>query len=296
MGTVLAIDIGGTKIAVGVVEGEALRHHTILAMDRGASALDILDRVAEVAAGWMGDVEGVAVASTGRVQDGRVHAVNRGTLPRWEGVPVAEALRLRLSRPVTVLNDAHAMAFAEWRLGAGRGADPFAFVTVSTGIGAGIVAGGRLWVGAHGVAAHLGHVTFEPDGPACGCGQRGCLERLASGRALDAFARERYGEGASARTLFQRAAGGDEAASAALQRAAERVALGVRAVHALVDPELIVVGGSVGLADGFLERVQRSLQDVPEPFRPTVASSRLGMTAGMLGAALVASTASVGSG
>jgi N-acylmannosamine kinase len=155
-----------------------------------------------------------------------------------------------------------------------------AFVTVSTGVGGGIVQGGRLLEGRRGSAGSIGHVLADPAGPVCGCGQRGCLEAVASGPAIAA-----EGGAATAVELFARAAAGDPRAIAAIERSSTAVARTLAGLAALLDLDLAVLGGGVGLAPGYLAAVERALSALPARFRLPLAAARLGRDAGLIGAA-----------
>ena len=186
----------------------------------------------------------------------------------WRNLPLAEALGATFGLPVTVDNDATAAAWAESRLGASRGYDDSLFVGVGTGIGGGIVAGGRLLRGAHGLAGEIGHVIVEPDGPPCGCGNRGCWEQVASGLAIArAGGRAVADEPGSA---IARLAGGDprratgelgdgggpakatQLPSRSSTTVGRRLGEGVAGLVNVLDPEVVVIGGGVGEAGDLL--------------------------------------------
>ncbi|GIW09363.1 MAG: hypothetical protein KatS3mg061_0420 [Dehalococcoidia bacterium] len=170
-------------------------------------------------------------------------------LPQWpEALPLAELLAERLGAPTRVDNDANLAALGEHRFGAGRGVDHLVYLTVSTGIGGGIISGGRLLHGVHGFAGEVGHQVILPDGPPCGCGGRGCLEVLASGTAIVRRAQaaglpaDRLAEEGAA-AVFAAAAAGDPRAQEVIAGATRALGLGVVNLLHVFDPALVVLGG-----------------------------------------------------
>lgn len=291
----IAVDLGGTKISAAVVDGPTL-HHRIERDTGGRDGRDaVLARITAIvadvasAAGtlWHLDRAPVAVASTGRVVGGHVHAVNDATMPGWGDVPLQDHLARTTGRSTTVVNDAHAAAWGEYLYGAGHGAHGFAFVTWSTGIGGGLVIDGRPWTGAHGLAGHLGFVR-EPDGDADADDRHAfvAVERLAGGRALD---RRAHGAGAaSARDLLAAARDGRPDAVAVVDTAVARVARALAALQLIVDVDVVAIGGGVGLATGVLDRLRTAVRSdplTPEGIVPTLRPAALGADAGLIGAA-----------
>ncbi len=234
---VLAVDIGGTKIAAGVVDerGELLRREarpTPRGLDVGADTVlaVVLDVVASVRSGAEVAV-GVGCGGPMTPYGLEVSPLN---IEPWRGFPLRRALTEALDLPVHVDNDAKALALGEGWVGAARGVRDYLAMVVSTGVGGGIVLDGRMLQGAAGNAGHIGHVIVEPDGRACGCGARGCLEAEASGTAI------------AARTLRPAA----EAPPEERARAGRLVGRAVASVSNLLDLRLAVVAGSVALGYG----------------------------------------------
>jgi len=286
----LALDLGGTSTRAALVRGarvEDRREAPTPARDGPEAAVEV---AARLLAPFTGRVDAVCVAATGRVHAGRVTAVNRATLPGWEDFPLGQALAERCGLPVRVVNDAHAAAWGEARFGAGRGATDVAFVTVSTGIGAGVVAGGRLLLGARGLAGHLGFWRWRApagEGFVAPVGTTGplVLEQVASGTGIARAGSAAFGASLTTREVFARAAGGDARAAAVLDQAVDALARALVDLRWLVDPERVAVGGSVGLAPGYLARLRGALERL-EPDAPlTVVAAELGPDAGLLGAA-----------
>jgi glucokinase len=243
MGAVLAIDIGGTKLAAGRVDedGALLRRVSVpTPTDGGAEGLlrTVLDLVDEVREG--GELA-CGVGSGGPMRDGGA-LLSPLNIPAWRDFPLRARLAEHLQLEVAVDNDAKALALAEGWRGAARGHTDFIAMVVSTGVGGGIVLDGRLLDGADGNAGHIGHVIVEPDGRACACGARGCLEAEASGTAIAA----RTGRPAA------------EASPEERERAGRLVGRAVASVANLLDLRLASIAGSVALGFGevFFEAAQ----------------------------------------
>ncbi|WP_112323608.1 ROK family protein [Oceanibium sediminis] len=280
-----AVDIGGTKTAAARITGGTLAEQLVVPTD-GAAGLEaqlaqietLLTRLGHGA----GDTLGVAV--TGRVSDdGRWFAVNAGTLSAIDGVPLGAALRARFGA-AGCCNDAAAAALAEARFGAGQGAANFVYLTVSTGVGGGIVLNDRLVQSANGLAGHLGFMTSPEGQDICGSGRRGTVESVAGGRAIAAAAQAAGHPGADARAVFETAAGGAPWAEAIVARAARAIAGLCADTAAMLGAERIAIGGSIGLAPGFIDRVAAQLDAEPALFRVPLVKATLGADGPLLGA------------
>ncbi len=271
---VLAVDIGGTKIAAGVVDADGRvlvsdRAPTLASHDDDADAIwarlhalceSVLDAAGRPA------IQGVGVGCGGpmRWPEGEVSPVN--LLP-WRDFP----LRARLAAaypglPVRVHNDAVAVVVAEHWQGAGRGVANMLGMVVSTGVGGGLILGGRLVDGGSGNAGHVGHMVVDPEGPPCGCGSRGCVEAFARGPGLAAWAREQgwrpNDPAANARDLADDARADHKVARAAFERAGWALGLGIASAVALCDVERVVLGGGVSQVGPLLfEPLERTLRE-----------------------------------
>jgi N-acylmannosamine kinase len=159
------------------------------------------------------------------------------------------------------------------------------FLTVSTGIGGGVILGGTLWVGSAGFAGHVGHILADPTGPVCGCGRVGCLEAVASGKAIAREGTRIAGKPVNAKEVFALAKEGEAWAEALLLKSAERVAGAVADIKAMQDPELLVIGGSVGLNPTYLKLLKEMLSRFPVIYRLPLVAAHLGAEAGLVGAA-----------
>jgi glucokinase len=246
METVLAVDIGGTKLAAGRVDADGrLLARALRATPNEGGAEDllvaVLDAVAEVRSG---DEAAVGVGCGGPMAPGG-ETVSPLNIPAWQDFPLRDRLAASVSLPVHIDNDAKALALGEGWVGAARAQRDFLAMVVSTGVGGGIVLDGRLLGGAGGNAGHIGHVIVEPDGRQCACGAAGCLEAEASGSAIAA----RTGRPAA------------EAPHAERERAGRLVGRAVASVANLLDLRLAVVAGSValGYGDDFFGSAQAEL-------------------------------------
>ncbi len=310
MGVAVGLDVGGTKclgLAVGP-DGAVLAEHRVPTPSQGGDAL--LDALAAVATAVAAEAGGppasVGVGAPGLVDADGVLRV-APNLRRAEGLPVGEGLARRLGVAVQVDNDVTCAAFAEWMAGAARGTGDVLLVALGTGIGGGLVVGGRLARGANGYAGEIGHVVVDPHGPPCPCGQRGCWERFASGAGLARLARE-AAAGGRAPGIVARAGGdcesvrgehvtdaaeeGDEGAKAILDEFAWWLALGMANLTNILDPSLIVLGG--GLVDDaplYLDSARAAFSGMVlgADARPGVhiVPAALGARAGAVGAALL---------
>jgi glucokinase len=281
----LGLDVGGTNIKRVLLEGDRIaeRDSQPTRSEDGVSAL--LDRVAALAR-EAGQVDSVGVALPGLVD-----AQGRGVLlPNlhgdWVGRPIAEPLSAAVGRPVRLLNDGHAFALAEARVGAARGADEVLCIVCGTGIGGGLVIGGQLHLGVDDRAGEVGHHTVVEDGPLCRCGNRGCLEMLAGARAIAKAA----GEDSFDRVVAA-ARRGDERSLEALRRAAAYIGIAIANLTIFLAPRRIVVGGGVAEAAELLfeplrAEVERRAGGVAPLHAIEIVRATLGPDAGAVGAAL----------
>jgi N-acylmannosamine kinase len=281
----LAIDIGGTKVASARVENGVIieRRQQPMARDEDGFAL-VLDALT---AGWPAPAR-VGVCTTGYIDSGRVHSVNLDIIKFWDGYALADLLRARYACPLTLINDGQAAAWGEYvsRQTAPSHPANLLFITLSTGVGGGLVLDHQLRVGPHGLAAHVGHAGVRLaalDGAAtCGCGRLGCLEMIASGTSLARQATAIFGKPMSSAELFARAAG-DDRAETIIAHAAQAVAEAIGGFHMIVDLQEVVIGGSVGLADGMLDRIRAALKGLPLRAAPRLSAARGGGDAGLTG-------------
>ena len=252
--TVLAVDIGGTKLAAALVSddgtpGERTEVPTPTgdSDDVWSALLGLVHRVVDGAA-----VAAVGVGCGGPMSwpSGRVSPLN---IHGWRDFPLRDRLAARFpDGPVRIHNDAVCVAIAEHWRGAARGHANVLGMVVSTGVGGGLVLGDRVVDGATGNAGHVGHVVVEPDGPVCGCGGRGCLEAVARGPALVAWARERGWDGPDGVALTAAATAGDPVARAAFDRAGAALGVGIASAVQLCDVSIVTVAGGLAAAGPLL--------------------------------------------
>ena len=281
---ILALDIGGTKLAAALWDGFKLLERSEYPTPSADRSPDSVVRAAlELIRPLQARASSIAVAATGSVADGRVTALNADTLQGWHAFDLRGALSLALHVPAFVLNDADAAAWGEYMHGAGRagssasgsGVSDFAFVTVSTGIGGGLVLNGALHTTVHGLHAELGYTLAPNDQP---------LEIVAGGAALDRWAQSRGWSGA--REIVQRSLEGDALAITKLEESAGLVARAAANLFVTLGITRVAIGGGLGLSAGYLERMQAVIKQLGEPWDALeVVRAELGVDAGLVGAA-----------
>ena len=279
----LAIDIGGTKIAIGLVENDIIverrQFPTPLVQDATAFAQTIIDHANE----WLATSKRIGVSTTGLVTDQGISAINPDTLAFPAPFPLAQALESMTGLPVAMLNDAQAAAWYEYT-NISSSARNMAFITVSTGVGGGIIIDGKLHSGASGLAGHVGHISIDPHGPQCGCGQVGCVEAIASGTAIKRRSDELFNPAISNIELFELAKTNPQAEEI-ITGSAKAITTLCCNLKATLDLDVIVLGGGVGLAHGYLQRVQQHILERPTAFRIPVVAAKGDYDACLLGAA-----------
>ncbi|MEW1901386.1 ROK family protein [Streptomyces sp. NPDC086147] len=305
-GLVAALDIGGTKIAGALVDGEG---RVRVRSRRPTPAREDGETVMAAVEGVLGDLaasplweaaDAVGIGSAGPVDAAR-GTVSPVNVPGWRDYPLVDRVRRAAGgRPVTLVGDGVAMTAAEHWLGAARGYDNALCLVVSTGVGGGLVLDGRLHTGPTGNAGHIGHIVVDLDGEPCACGGRGCVERLASGphlarRALENGWRPGPDGDVSAAAVAASARAGDPVAVASFERAARALAAGIAATAALVEIDVAVVGGGVaGAGEVLFAPLRRSLRGYATLSFVRdlkVVPALTGTDAGLLGAASAAAHA-----
>ncbi len=307
---ILGIDIGGTKLAAGAIEADGrivARAETPTRADEGPER--VLGRIVQLAKDVVArsqsrqvPVERIGIGCAGPVDRKTGLILDPPNLPGWTRVPLVEQIEKALGLPAVLENDANAAALGEYRYGAGQGVQGLVYLTVSTGIGGGIILDGKIWHGLKDAAGEIGHMTLLPDGPPCGCGNRGCLEALASGPAIARRARELLAAGRPSRLrdlveftaadVARLAHEGDPVACEAWESAVKYLALGVAAAITIVAPERVILGGGVTRAGNLLfeplrREVKRRVRLVPVG-DVLILPAALGDDVGILGAAAVA--------
>jgi glucokinase len=281
----LGLDLGGTNIKRVLLEGERIVERDSLPTRSEEGPAGVLARLAAFAR-EAGRVDSIGVALPGLFDQQGRGVLLPNLHGDWVGLPIAGPLAEALGRPVRLINDGHAFAFAEARLGAARGADDVLCIVCGTGIGGGLVIGGRLHLGVEDRAGEVGHHTVLEDGPQCGCGNRGCLETLAGARAIAAAAGQ-----TSFDEVVTAARAGGEQAQAALRRAAGYLGMAIANLTIFLTPQRIVIGGGVAEAGELLfgplrDAVERRAGRVAPLHAIDIVPASLGSDAGAVGAAL----------
>jgi glucokinase len=288
----LGLDLGGTKIAAAVVEdgkivGRKQTKTPQTGLDDVVAALehisnDLLEKHADVTALGMG-VPGPLDFKRGRIRF-------TPNIAGLDNAPIVELLEKRLKLKVVLENDANAAGFAEHKYGSATEFESSLYITISTGIGGGLFIGDRVIRGANGIAGEIGHMTVMPHGPLCGCGQLGCWEALASGRAIAREATFSYGEILSTQAVFEKAQAGERKALMVVDNAAHFMGIGIANLQKIFDPDVFVIGGGMSqVGDFYLDKIKAYTGRFNFGFPPsTIRVAELGTDAGVIGAAAVA--------
>lgn len=311
---VIGVDLGGTKIltALAGMEGHVMAE-VKLPTEAGGGQPHVLgqivrsvEQVLAVAKVTPEQVRGLALGAPGPL-DTKLGIIHFAPNLDWHDVPIRQVLEQRLSIPVLLDNDANLAALGEHVYGAGRGEANMVYITVSTGIGGGLILDGRLYRGFADGAGEIGHMTVLPDGPLCGCGNRGCLEALASGTAIARDARDlaACGRGEqilaaaggeltniTAITVATAAAAGDTVAASIIAQAVRYLGIGIANIINLLNPSLVVLGGGVmGIGELVWQNLRLEFQArAPEAVKTSarLAAAELGGRAGVMGAVALA--------
>lgn len=312
---ILAIDIGGTKIIAAIIssEGQLMASEYCLTLaDEGPQAVinrifSTIDRLLGLRNIDLSQLHSISIACAGAIDFDRGIVTLSPNLPGWQDIPLRDIVKEKYGVNTFLLNDASAAVLSEHRFGAGRGVNNLIYVTVSTGIGSGIMINGQLYSGASGGAGEIGHTTIDVNGPRCSCGNIGCLEMLASGTAMarEAIRRIKAGERSSlikitkgkienitAEEVSLAAQGGDSLALEVILQAATYLGVGLVNLVNVFNPEMIIIGGGMSKMGDLLLNPAR--QVVKERAYPLLAQAvrivlaELGDNAEVLGAAIFA--------
>jgi glucokinase len=287
---VIGVDVGGTKILSGLADRDGTLFERNLVESPGTSESDVLAALDAAVEALVDERVGAIGFGIPANLDQRTGRILRATNLPLDDFDLAAHARARFGVPVGIENDANAAALAEWELGAGRGLSSLVLLTLGTGVGGGIVLDGRLYRG----WAEVGHMVVLAGGPPCqgNCHGRGHLEALVSGTAADRMASELWGPDADSHTLVEHARDGVEEALAQIDEIAEHLGAGIGSLVNLFNPELVVVGGGFGeaVADLVLQPAQEAARRqalAPADRTLRLVPARLGVEAGLVGAALV---------
>ncbi|TXH99672.1 MAG: ROK family protein [Rhizobium sp.] len=301
----IGIDLGGTQVRAALVDEHGNIHQrTEERTDAQAGPDRVLAQIQALVAALLtaGDpaaIEGIGLSAPGPLDTELGVALDIPTLRGFSNYPLRDELQKRLHRPVRLENDGIAAAIGEWQFGAGRGLQNLVYVTVSTGIGGGIIADGRVMRGRRGMAGHIGHMSVVPDGLVCSCGGKGCFEAYASGTAFTRRALARISECREtslaggdemfdSRSIFAAADNGDPLANRLVDEEADLLGRGFTSLIHIFSPDIVIMGG--GLSQQF-DRLRAGIRSYVEQcampaFRDVrVVPAALGQNSGLVGAA-----------
>lgn len=301
MSMIIAVDVGGTQMRAAAFRRGSLDPVEMQRTPTRGEETAFERLCALLQSVWPEheSVEKIVVALPGPLNPETGIIFAAPNIPGWENFPIGPELEKRFGVKVRIGNDANLAALGEWRFGAGQGHQHLLYLTISTGIGGGVISDGRLLLGTRGLAAELGHITVQPGGPVCGCGQKGHLEALASGPSIALHVQEMIANGAetslknkgslTARDISAAAEQGDVLAIQALERAGNYIGQALASFLHVFNPSVVIFGGGVSLSGEFLlEPVKTSLQkhvmDQIYLRDLTIAQASLGDNAGLMGA------------
>lgn len=302
----IAVDIGGTHMRAAYYPAHSHEPLVRKKIDTRHPSESVWDRLVKLIASiWPADekVAGIGVAAPGPLDPYNGILFSAPNIPEWVNLPIGELLQEQFRLPVAVGNDANLAALGEWTFGAGIGHKHLVYMTISTGIGGGVIVDNRLLVGARGIAAELGHVTVQPDGPLCGCGQRGHLEALAAGPAIARWVEAEIKKGVpsslgtleriTTKQVAEAANLGDDLSTRALDRAGTYIGRALADILHIFNPSIIVLGGGVSRSgDLLMNPIRKEMEArVMNPHyldNLTLTTAALGDETGLLGALALA--------
>ncbi len=306
MGTIVAVDIGGTHLRAALYEPDHTQPIVHQRVETHAEEPGVYERLeALIESIWPRDkqVKAIGIASPGPLDPHTGYVLKTPNISEWDNFPLGPNLSAHFHVPAFLDNDANLAALGEWRFGAGRGHHHVLYLTISTGVGGGVIADDHLLQGYHGLATELGHTTIDPDGPPCSCGFAGHLESFSSGPAIVRYVMGELQAGAdsvlraddslTARVIADAAVNGDPLAVSAYRRAGEYLGIGVANFLVSFDPSIVIFGGGVSQVGPLLfDSFQASLKK--RVFHPRyleglkIEMAALGDDAGLLGALALA--------
>jgi glucokinase len=292
METLLGIDLGGTKIAVAAVREGKITHKVVVPTPRDGwrSVFDAMIEAGKEVLRAAPEVAAIGVGVPGPIDFKRGVVKFAPNIPGFIEAPVTESLSAGFGRRIELENDANAAGLAEHAHGAGQGATSSIFITISTGIGGGIILNDRIWRGANGIAGEVGHIVALPGGVVAGSGVAGALEAVASGTAIARDATYAFARPMDTKEVFALAQGGDWKALRIVDQAAMYIGRAIADMQKTYDPEVFVLGGGVSeVGDFFLDKIRAAALDGAKGFaEPVIRKALLGGDAGVIGAALAA--------
>lgn len=285
-GPSIAVDFGGTKISAAKISNNEIVDRRQEPTNQDASPETHLDAIVSLIEGLRDGQDAIiGVAVCGRIdRRGNWHALNSNTLKGLVSFPLRVKLESQFGCPVNVMNDATAAAWGEYRVCAKtEDVDSLLYITVSTGVGGGLVLNGRPLYSADGLASHLGFMSSPYSSELCGSGRIGTIESIASGTAIGRAASAASAKRLTGYDAYQAHLSNDESATAIVDLSAKTIAKVIADVRALLGIQLVTIGGSVGLAEGYIERVRQYLDEEPELFQPRVIPAQLGADSALFG-------------
>lgn len=306
MGTIVAVDIGGTHLRAALYEPEnpqPIAHQRIQTHTEKPGVYERMESLIESIWPKVGNVLAIGVASPGPLDPHTGYILKTPNIKEWQNFPLGPNLSRHFQVPAFVDNDANLAALGEWKFGAGRGHHHLLYLTISTGVGGGVIADDHLLQGYHGLATELGHTILDPDGPMCSCGFAGHLEAFSSGPAIVKFVLSElaagkssslnYEEKISARVVADAANHGDPLAISAYQRAGTYLGIAVANFLLSFDPSIVVFGGGVSqvgplLFDSFHASLKKRVFHPKYLENLKIEMAALGDDAGLLGALALA--------
>ncbi|PSU25719.1 N-acetylmannosamine kinase [Photobacterium phosphoreum] len=288
MSICLAVDIGGTKIAAALVDcttNHIIERHQIATPQSQQPAI-FSTALTSLLMPLAPQADFVAVASTGIINHGILTALNPDNLGGLNRFELVDDIQRITQLPTHAINDAQAAAWYEFiSLNSNNNATNMLFITISTGIGGGLVLNRQLQTGARGISGHIGHTVVDMNGPMCGCGRQGCIEKVASGTAIGELGSALFKRPCNGQQVYQLALEGNKDAMKIIHSSAAAVAELIANLTISLDLDAVVIGGSVGLAPHYCEYIQQYLNEKPELYRPHIIPAQSGGDAGLLGAA-----------
>lgn len=301
MSVIVVVDIGGTQIRAAVYPKYSINSIKVKRIATIAGHADILTRMIKlIESVWPEDkVEAISVATAGLIDPDRGVVIDAPNIPGWKSLSLRDKLTEHFNVPIFLGNDANLAALGEWRYGAGRGHHHLLYITISTGIGGGVIIDDQLLEGAHGMAAELGHVVVLPEGSLCSCGVRGHLEAIASGPAIARYVSEQITQGhpsllttrpdITARDVADAARLGDKISLDAIHRAGTYLGQAIAGFLHIFNPSIVILGGGVSqsgelLLDPLQESLRCNIMSDAYLNNLQISSAELGDDVGLIGA------------
>jgi glucokinase len=306
METIVAVDIGGTQIRVATFSPDSIKPLQVRKIPTKTAKSEPYERVVDaIASVWPADGQVICISAAipGPVDPKTGVIVSTPNIEGWKDFPLADRLHKHFNVPVFLGNDANLAAIGEWEYGAGINHRDLIYLTISTGIGGGVISNNQLLEGSRGMGGELGHVTVLPRGPLCGCGKRGHLETVASGPSIARYVKEQLDKGKksslkgneniTARDISMAAQAGDPLAIKALARAGNFIGHALADFLVIFNPTIVIFGGGVSFSGEFLfgpirKALEKNVMDLEYLDNLEITIAKLGDDAGLLGALALA--------